>query len=133
MIPDYISIIGIPKIIGEVTAIGKWNGTNSAGILDPYTDIQEASEKIPCDELPEYLLVNNKTRRYLYKLDCNRIPYIESEFYIFGYDIPKGCCESVNSIMKNIIIKSILRISNELPDDIVLLVSNKNSIVIIHV
>jgi hypothetical protein len=129
---DYESIVGIPSVIGEITSLGKWDQSDYC--WDPYEDILTASNRLPRSEIPRYLVVNKVAKSYLYRVNCERVPVIEEIPKIFGYSIPGNtCCDLVTSTIKETIIKSVLRTDNNLPDDVVLLVSNKNSIVVIHV
>jgi hypothetical protein len=131
-----ISLIGQPNIIGNIKTIGHWNG--SSDILDPYYDILQAIDLIPDNEKPDHILVGNKARNCLHMLDSEHKPFISYLPILFGYyilecDQGDEFSELLRKSFNNMVYNKIVRVSYEVPNDIVLLVSNKNSIVIINI
>lgn len=128
---DYSSIIGVPKVVGEIKALGNWN--ESSDYIDIYYDVLNASKNLPRNEYPSHLICNSITKHYLHNIDHNHNKFIFSLFRIFGYPEVREPSNILESIMIDIIIKAMIRIDNTLGDNEVLLVSNKNSIVSIKI
>ena len=116
-----INSILSPKLCGEVTALGNWDGSND--IIDIYDDIAKANGFLPASSKPYYIIMNPRTAYFTNRMDCKREPiYKDILVYLFG----------AKPTEVNVLKDRIMRTSNKVPDNTALLVSDCNGIVIIH-
>jgi hypothetical protein len=121
------------NIISEIMAVGPWDG--SGGVQNPSLDIVNAGRIFQTGERTLYLLMNMQTSRYLNSYDSSRIPLYERVLSCFGiapfpHDIrPNSRYERLyNAIRWHIIRTSLVIKTNK-----VLVVSDRNNAVLIHV
>jgi len=110
-----------PKLCGEVIALGNWDGSDD--IRDLYDDIAKANSFLPSSSKPYYILMNSRTAYYTNAMTIEREPFYR-DILIYLFDVRP----SEVLMLKD----RIMRTSNKVPDNIALLVSDCNDIVIIH-
>lgn len=112
---------------GSITAVGKWSGIGDC--IDPWYDIQQAIRKLPMTDRPFYLAMNARTKSYLYCVDYDRKPFYETIIPLFCHVCPVA--EEVRKIIIEDLKDVILRTNNKIPDNMTLLVSDNNNVIII--
>jgi len=122
---DLKQVLGEPTILGSINVLGNWSG--SSNYFDPYEDITRAICVIPLDSKPSYIISNRRTYMTWNKRDADRKPIYLDILTLFTNFI---CDNEHNETM--ILKDFIFRTSPSIPDDIALVVSDHNEVVIIN-
>ena len=117
----FINDILTPKLCGEITAMGNWNGYSD--FLDIYHDIARAVSFLPSGHKPYYILMNPRTEYYINVMNADHEPvYVKILIHIFDVRPSEVTCFK----------EYIIRTSDKIPNDIALVISDSNDVVIIH-
>jgi hypothetical protein len=114
---DLNKIFEAPKIVGIVDATKNWSGTE--GIIDPYEDVIKAIHLLPYISTPDNIITNKRTGMSLKNKDVDEDMFGVSVMTLFQRRRTDSWSET-------------FKISEHVPNDIALLVSNHNEIVVIN-
>lgn len=122
------SIIGTPKIIATINAIGSWEATDC--YLDPYGDVIKALKLFPeTDNIDmAYLILNEKNNLSLNRISEARIPFWEEIMGLF-----RASPGVYTTALKPILRPYHIKVLNKVPDNTVLVVSDNLNVVAINI
>lgn len=115
-------------VSGVVQCLGKWNHTDC--LIDIRGDIINAIKMLPACDRPAFLLVNRTNEMYL---DYNNVDGVPHWTTIINHFIVLPYVPTMRIDILNVVKPLIVRTSDELDDNTVVLVSEKGNAVKIEV